>query len=166
MDEWSEEFHHFLQERFPPDSKRGTSGVFYKEFGEKVKDAIKSPSTADKHLRFYIKKNQLKLLDLPSLSARNVLVVPLRFHIPKMRRHLFECLERQQMRHFPSNQYHYCQTAHRTENVPVYCKCRLQEEGNMIYCEGCDTWYHSTCDNIQKMAWAKDSTWLCSSCSH
>ena len=77
-DELSDEFHSFFLERFPPDSKRGTSGVFYKEFGEKVKDTIKNPSTADKDLCFYIKKNQLKLLDLPSLGARDVLIIPVK----------------------------------------------------------------------------------------
>ena len=90
----------------------------------------------------------------------------LKFHILKMRRCLFECLEDKQMHQLPSNQHQYCQTVCKTENVPVYCKCRLQEEGNMICCEGCGTWYHSTCDNIPKTAWAKESTWLCSSCNH
>ena len=88
----------------------------------------------------------------------------LKFDIPKMRRHLSECLEDEQMRHFPSKQHHYCQTTCRRENIPVFCKCRLQEGGDMICCESCETWYHSTCDKIPKTAWAKGSTWLCSSC--
>ena len=69
-------FEKFVQQKFPPDSKRGSSGVFHKAFGEKVKAAINDSSSADKHLRFFVKKNMLQLLDLPSLGARDVLVVP------------------------------------------------------------------------------------------
>jgi hypothetical protein len=45
MDELSEQFHSFLQE-LSLQSKRGTSGMFCKEFEEKVKDTIENPSTA------------------------------------------------------------------------------------------------------------------------
>ena len=38
-----EDFEKFLLECFPPSGKRGTSGIFYQEFGEKVKEAIKDP---------------------------------------------------------------------------------------------------------------------------
>lgn len=68
----------FLKSDSPQIIRGGTSGVFYKEFGEKVKDSIKHPSTAEKHLRFYVKKNKLNLLNLPSLGARDVLVVPVK----------------------------------------------------------------------------------------
>ena len=70
------DFEKFVQQKFPPGSKRGTSGVFHKAFGEKVKAAIKDSSSADKNLRFFVKKTALQLLDLPSLGARDVLVVP------------------------------------------------------------------------------------------
>ena len=45
------------------------------------------------------------------------------------------------------------------ETVQVYCRCRLQE-GPMTLCEGCDTWFHKTCENIPKSAWEKDSKWF------
>ena len=32
---------------------------------------------------------------------------------------------------------------------------RLQEEGDKICCEGCDSWYHSTCVNTPKEAWGE-----------
>lgn len=75
-----EDFEKFLLERFPPSGKRGTSGIFYQDFGEKVKEAIKDPSatSVDKHLRFYIKKNDLSVLDLLSVGARDLLVVPVK----------------------------------------------------------------------------------------
>ena len=70
------EFEKFILQKFPPDSKRGPSGVFYKAFGDKVKAAIKDPSCADKHLRFFVKKAVLQPLDISVLGARDVLVVP------------------------------------------------------------------------------------------
>jgi hypothetical protein len=45
MDELREEHHIFLQVCLPPNSKKE---IFYKDFGEKVKDTIKSLSTAAK----------------------------------------------------------------------------------------------------------------------
>ncbi len=76
--EWMSSIDLFLIDS-PPDGKRGTGGVFHKTFAEKVKDAIKNPGNAnDKHLKFYVKKNQFKLLDFPSLDARDVLVVPVK----------------------------------------------------------------------------------------
>ena len=62
----------FLSQKFHPGSKGGTSGVFYEEFGDKVRAAIKDPSSADKNLRYYVKKNNFQLLNLPSLGARDV----------------------------------------------------------------------------------------------
>ena len=70
------DFEDFILEKFPPNSKRGTSGVFHRDFGDKIKAVIKDPSSADKSLRFFVRKTQLQLLDLPSLGARDVLVVP------------------------------------------------------------------------------------------
>ena len=63
----------FLPRSFP---QRGTSGVFYKDCGEKIKAAIKDPSSADKNLRYFIKKSGFQILNIPSLGARDVLVVP------------------------------------------------------------------------------------------
>ena len=55
---------------------RGTSGVFYKDFGDKIKAAIKDPSSVDKNLRFFVKKSGFQISNIPSLGARDVLVVP------------------------------------------------------------------------------------------
>ncbi len=74
-DKHATDFQAFLSQKFHPGSKGGTSGVFYEEFGDKVRAAIKDPSSADKNLRYYV-KNNFQLLNLPSLGARDVLVVP------------------------------------------------------------------------------------------
>ena len=72
------------------------------------------------------------------------------FQIPKMCRHLSDCLEDKQIRHFPANIRQHRQNIRRVEKVLVHCKCCLQEEGDMICCEGCDLWYHSTCVKTPK----------------
>ena len=69
-------FQVFLSQKFPPGSMRGTSGVYYEEFGDRIRAAIKDPSSADKNLLYYVKKNNFQLLNLPRLGARDVLVVP------------------------------------------------------------------------------------------
>lgn len=74
------EFTAYLAEKFPS-SSRGTSGVFHKDFGEKIIGALKDPSSVDKNLRFYIKKNKFKILNLPSLGAHDVLVVPAKHQV-------------------------------------------------------------------------------------
>ena len=66
-----------LAEKFPS-VKRGTSGVFHKEFGDKIKAAIKDPSSADKNMRFFVKKKGFQILNIPSLGARDVLVIPVK----------------------------------------------------------------------------------------
>ena len=50
----------FLFEKFSS-TKRGTGGVFYKDFGEKIKAAIKDLSSADKNLRYFIKKSGFQI---------------------------------------------------------------------------------------------------------
>ena len=68
------EFRTFLAEKFPS-VKRGTSGVFLKG---KIKAAIKDPSSADKNMRFFVKKKGFQILNIPSLGARDVLVIPVK----------------------------------------------------------------------------------------
>ena len=69
------EFGAFLAEKFSSHD-RGTSGVVYKDFGDKIKTAIKDPSAVDKNLRFFVKKKGFQIMNIPSLGARDVLVVP------------------------------------------------------------------------------------------
>ena len=58
------EFGIFLSEKFSS-TNRGTSGVFYKDFGEKIKAAIKDPASVDKNLRFFVKKSGFQILNIP-----------------------------------------------------------------------------------------------------
>ncbi len=89
----------------------------------------------------------------------------LTFDIPKMRRHLFGCLEDRVIRHFPAISRQRRQDTISTEEVEVYCKCRLQDQGDMINCEGCKEWFHSTCEDIPAIARKEECTWMCSACT-
>jgi len=40
----------------------------------------------------------------------------------------------------------------KTMVVPVFCYCRLPEEGNMIECCQCSEWYHEKCEVIDQDA--------------
>ena len=79
----------------------------------------------------------------------------LTFDIARMRRHLCQCIEDGVMRHFPSSCRRRRRTVDKTEEVLVYCKCRLQEDGDMISCETCGEWFHSTCEDIPSTAWTE-----------
>ena len=70
------EFGIFLSEKFSS-INRGTSVIFYKDFGDKIKlkAAIKDPSSVDKNLRYFVKQRGFQILSILSLGARNVLVV-------------------------------------------------------------------------------------------
>ena len=51
-----ESFSTFLSERFPPNAKRSTSGVFRADFGRRIIQALRDPAAGDKNLRFFKKK--------------------------------------------------------------------------------------------------------------
>ena len=76
MEEVQESFHSFLLERFPPDAKRSTSAVIRASFDEMIVGVLKDPASADKSIRFFVKKHGFQLLNLPSLGVQEVLVVP------------------------------------------------------------------------------------------
>lgn len=83
-----------------------------------------------------------------------------------MRQHLYMALEKKEISMFPAVKIKESQQttrSNKTEEVEVFCKCRLQESGKMIYCEGCGEWWHGNCEKIPKKAWG-DAKWLCKSC--
>ena len=68
------------------------------------------------------------------------------FDQSKMRAHLWQCLERGEMRMFPVIRKRRVKKSavKSTEQVPVYCKCRMPElpGERMIECTDCKEWYH------------------------
>ena len=78
MESVEESFNTFLSERFPPNAKWSTSGVFWAKFGRQVIQVLRGPAVGDKNLWFFIKKHGLQLQDLPSLGVKEALVVPVK----------------------------------------------------------------------------------------
>ena len=71
------EFDALLSEKFPPNGKRGTSGVYYSalSFGESVKYCF-----VQHKVRQFIKRNKIQLMNLTRLDTEGVLVVPTKVH--------------------------------------------------------------------------------------
>ena len=87
------------------------------------------------------------------------------FFVPRMRRHLKQCLEKGVMRHFPSKPRTCRNRTKRMEELFIFCHCRLQE-GNMCACHKCQEWFHDTCNHIPSDAWTDESyQWACSNCN-
>ena len=70
------EFDAFLSEKFPPNGKRVTSGVYYSAFGGSVKQSLQNPVSCNTKMRQFIKRNKIQLMNLTCLDAEGVLVVP------------------------------------------------------------------------------------------
>ena len=85
------------------------------------------------------------------------------FIVPRMRRHLKQCLEEGVMRHFPAKPRTCRHLTKRVEELSVFCHCRLQEEGDMCACHKCEEWFHHTCEDIPETAWTDEKhQWACS----
>ena len=69
-------FAEYVEEKFPKDGKRSTSGVVHDSLAKRIKACLKDRTKADKAFRFYVKKERFHLLDLPNLGLSDVLVVP------------------------------------------------------------------------------------------
>ncbi|XP_028988455.1 uncharacterized protein si:dkey-31c13.1 [Betta splendens] len=67
-----------------------------------------------------------------------------------MRTHLHVCLTKRKLKMFPHTQRKSrCTTAERRETLSKYCIChRYQERADMVQCDKCHGWYHSSCVNV------------------
>lgn len=71
-----ERFEEHFRKKFPPDQKRGTSGVIHSAFGEKIKNCLKNPELFSKEFRHYVKKKKFRVFEIPSIGLKDVLVLP------------------------------------------------------------------------------------------
>ena len=88
-----------------------------------------------------------------------------------LRAHLYNTFdsERSPLQPFPSSnrQKMPANLVKKTMVVPVFCHCRLPEEGNMIECCQCSEWYHEKCEFVDEEVWEKEEIdWVCKVCSH
>lgn len=81
----------------------------------------------------------------------------------EMRPHLLFCIEKQVMSMFPykHRNSNLKTTSNRTELLPVYCTCRLPDDGSkMVECCSCLEWYHVDC----VPRFNEDAQWFCIKC--
>ena len=90
------------------------------------------------------------------------------FDQKKMRAHLLQCFERQQMSMFPIMRKR--RTGNKVKSfdeILVYCMCRMPELPNSrwIECSSCNEWYHSeTCVKVP-LSLPKHASWYCAKCT-
>ena len=54
----------------------------------------------------------------------------------------------------------------RTMVIPVFCSCRMPEQGSMVECCQCSEWYHEECEKVDVEIWEKEEIdWICTKCS-
>ena len=80
------------------------------------------------------------------------------FDQKKMRKHLITCLENAKMTPFPERSLKRARALKKSqEEVPVYCICRLPDDGKvMVQCGKCSEWYHTSCVQIPRKFLRKD----------
>ena len=88
----------------------------------------------------------------------------------KMREHLRQCFEKQQIVSFPATvteaSQHKRNRAVAKVMTEIYCTCRLPEEAPMACCDSCGTWYHQGCVNIPDEVFSDDDVpWICEICA-
>ena len=71
-------FQSYLEKTYPESITRSCSGVIRRSFLNRIVLHLKGTMDEDRKFRWYVKKNGFKLMDVPELSLRDVLVVPVK----------------------------------------------------------------------------------------
>ena len=86
---------------------------------------------------------------------------------PRMRDHLLSCIIAGKITTFPQRSSRRRARVNKaeTELIPVFCKCRLPDDGGiMIQCSQCDEWYHESCIRLPDKYLNSELSWCCSQC--
>ena len=88
------EFEEYVNQRFPPGTKRSSSGTVLADFGARLTKYLKARdlSEEDKNFRFWAKKRRFQVMNIPSLCAKDVLVVPVKETTAEKVGKLFTCV--------------------------------------------------------------------------
>lgn len=86
----------------------------------------------------------------------------------EMRGHLLSCLKNQHLTPFPASERTVWKKVYETTNVPLYCICRLPNNGEekMVECGKCKEWFHKTCLSVPRDVFDKTEAswdWCCNS---
>ena len=74
----STRFQSYLEKNYPDSTSRSCSGVIRRSFLNRIVLHLKGTVDEDRKFRWYVKKNEFKLMDVPELSLCDVLVVPVK----------------------------------------------------------------------------------------
>ena len=69
-----------------------------------------------------------------------------------MQRHLFRCLVDRKMAMFPHTKTRRGGHVHSSEEIELYCTCRMPEVPPMVECTEYKLWYHVDCVTVPKEA--------------
>ena len=89
----------------------------------------------------------------------------LQFNQHRVRQHLLNSFETNMLLPFPSRKVAKSkQEVASTERIPVYCVCRLPDDGHkMVECSKCKSWYHCDCmklaPNVLRRIESNDTPW-------
>ena len=82
----------------------------------------------------------------------------------RMRSHLEECFEKEELTLFPPSSVPVKRSRLRHLFVKVNCFCKRPESyDDMVECEGCSTWFHFKCVGLCSSS--NTDNWKCSTCS-
>lgn len=82
-----------------------------------------------------------------------------------MRRHLYECLTKQEMSMFPHKPRRITRMVKQEDTLELFCTCRMPEIPPMVECSRCCNWYHVNCVSVPQEALDNSSTeWICQYC--
>ena len=86
----------------------------------------------------------------------------------RMRGHLYRCLKKGRMTLFPHKTIvNPTSPVTQKEDLPIFCICRMPEQGEMVECSNCQEWFHVSCEVIPKKAIEESKVeWLCSNCTN
>ena len=100
------------------------------------------------------------------IASGNRVLKDSNFDQMKMRVHLLECLENEEITAFPRSRKasKLRQRNHELQVIQTFCTCNMPEAyDDMIRCDLCDDWFHVKCVNLSSTP-AEDEEWLCLSC--
>ena len=82
-----------------------------------------------------------------------------------MRPHLLGAIDKRQLQPFPTQGKRKPKKP-TVQRVPIYCVCRLIDDGSqMIECNCCGEWFHTSCIKVEeKYVTDNELVWTCRKC--
>ena len=82
----------------------------------------------------------------------------------QLRAHLKNSFETETITSFPGKRSKRKKRVVEQIELDIHCLCRQPEEGLMLCCDRCDTWYHSHCIRMPAEVHNPEAKWICQFC--